>query len=102
MIILKEHARKKMKTETIKQVIDYVLEAQVVKNHINTLEALPNRFVIFQICATVINHQKSIIRVFINFHEVDNPNTYKEDVIVDVQGTTYSDFKILGILPGQA
>jgi len=90
-----------MKTETLKQAIEYVLSNSKVQEYINKMENLPNQFVIAQISAGVTNYQKNIIRVFINFNERGNPNNFKEDAIIDIQGTAFGDFKIVGMLPYQ-
>ncbi len=87
-----------MKTETLKQAIEYVLGEENVKNQIAALEAQPNFFVIHQIAAEVRDIPTSTIRVYINFYEVANPNNAsKEDLVVDLQGTTYSNFRITGM-----
>jgi len=90
-----------MKTETLKQAFEFVLGNPKVKEYIDKMESLPNQFVIAQISAGVTNYQKSIIRVFINFNERGNPNSFKEDAIIEVQGTSFTDFKIVGMLPYQ-
>ena len=90
-----------MKTETLKQAIEYVLGNPKIQEYIAKMESLADQFVITQISAGVANYQKSIIRVFINFNERGNPNNFKEDAIVDVQGTTFENFKIVGMLPYQ-
>lgn len=85
-----------MKTQTVKQAIDFVFGDPAVQQHINTLEALPYRFVIYQIAAEVWNYKTNTIRVFLNFHEQGNPNGYKEDLVVTIQGTALTNFRILG------
>jgi hypothetical protein len=90
-----------MKTETIKQAIDFVLGDPAVQSHIATLEAQPNRFVIYQIVAEVRDLHASIIRVVINFYESARPDFYKEDIIVELQGTTYRNFIIRKINQAQ-
>ena len=86
-----------MKAESLKQAIDFVLSAPKVKSYIQSMESLSNRFVIAEISTKVINYDKKIIRVFINFNEKGNPNNFKEDAIIDLQGTTLNDFKILNV-----
>jgi hypothetical protein len=84
-----------MKAETVQQAINFVLGTPRVQQYISELEAPPDNFVIFQISASVINYHDSIIRVLINFNERGNPNNFKEDAVIDVRGTNFSDFQIL-------
>jgi hypothetical protein len=88
-----------MRTETLKQAIEFILGAPRVQGYISKMESQPNQFVISKITAEVADYRKSIIRIHINFNERGNPNNFKEDVIIDVQGTTFGDFRVLGILP---
>ena len=88
-----------MKTDTVGQAIQFALNLPEVQRHIKALESLPNRFKIYQVMATVRNYDENIIRVFLNFSEKSNPNEYKEDALIDLQGTSVSDFKVLNIIP---
>lgn len=84
-----------MKTETIQQAINFVLGTPQAQKYVNDLEAPPHNFEIFEISASVVNYRDSIIRVIINFNERGNPNNFKEDAVIDVQGTNFADFRIL-------
>jgi len=88
-----------MKTETLNQAIQFVMNLTEVKKHIDDLEALPKRFMIYQVSATVRDYEENIIRVFLNFSEKANPNDYKEDALIDIQGSSLADFKVLHIIP---
>lgn len=88
-----------MKTETLLQAIQFATNVPEVQRHIEALEKLPNRFKIYQITATVTNETEDIVRVFINFSEKSNPNTYKEDALIDVQGNSPDNFRVLDIIP---
>ncbi len=88
-----------MKTETLAQAIQFAMNVPEVQRHIQALEKLPNRFKIHRIMATVTNEDENIIRVFINFNEKANPNDYKEDALIDIQGISPADFKVLNIIP---
>jgi hypothetical protein len=81
------------------EAIQFALNIQDVQKHIEALEAMPKRFKIYQIMATVRDYNENIIRVFLNFSEESNPNDYKEDVLIDIQGTSTADFKVLRIIP---
>jgi hypothetical protein len=63
------------------------------------MESQPNQFAISKIIAEVTDYQNSIIGITINFNERGNPNNFKEDVLITVQGTTFGNFKVLGTLP---
>jgi len=88
-----------MKTETLNQAIQFAMTVPEVQKHIQSLEALPNRFKIYQVIATVTNYEESTIRVFLNFGERGNPNDYKEDALIDIKGNSPADFKVLQITP---
>ena len=88
-----------MKTETLNQAIQFALTVPEVQKHIQALEALPHRFKIYQVMATVANYEEHTIRIILNFSEKGNPNDYKEDALVDIQGTSPADFKVLHIIP---
>jgi len=83
-----------MKTETIKQAIDFALANAAVKNQIAALEAQPSRFMIYQVVAEVRDHRSGLIWVVINFYESARPDFYREDIIVELQGTSYDNFII--------
>jgi len=91
-----------LKTQTLQQAIDFVLGSSAAQKYVRELEAEPDKFVISSITATVVNYQKNIIRILINFNERGNPNNYKEDAMVDVQGTEFSNFKILNVVAYQS
>lgn len=84
-----------MKTETIQQAINFVLGTPKAKEYIREMESAPSDFAIFQISCSVINYKDSIVRVIINFNERNNPNNFKEDAVIDVQGTNFENFRIL-------
>lgn len=84
-----------MKTETIQQAIDFVLGIPKVKEYIMEMEKPPHDFAIFQISGSVLDYSDSIVRIIINFNERNNPNNFKEDAVIDVQGTNFQDFRIL-------
>jgi hypothetical protein len=88
-----------MKTETLAQAIQFAMNVPEVQRHIIALEKLPDRFKIHRIMATVTDEAENIIRVFLNFSEKSNPNDYKEDALIDIQGTSPADFKVLDIIP---
>ena len=91
-----------IKTETLQQAIQFVLGTPEAKKYIDEMESSPDTFAIAQISASVIHYNKSIIRVFINFHEKGNPNNFKEDALIDVQGTHFGDFKVLNVVAYQS
>ncbi len=86
-----------MKTQSLVQAIEYVVNSSAAQKYIQEMEAPPPDIVIAQISATVINYIDSIIQVIINFRERNNPNDFNEDAVVDVRGTNLGDFKILHI-----
>jgi hypothetical protein len=91
-----------MKAQALKEAIDFAMSIEEVKAHISALEAEPKRFMVSQITATVANLNMNIIRVFLNYWESGNPNLYKEDAIIDLQGTSITNFEILNIIAYQA
>lgn len=85
-------------TETIRQSIEFALSEPRVSRQIQNLEATPARFIIHEVTATIINYQQNIIRVIINFNERGNPNNFREDTQMDIQGTEFSNFRILHLI----
>ncbi|WP_181308271.1 hypothetical protein [Rufibacter sp. XAAS-G3-1] len=85
-----------MNTNTVKQAIDYVLANPQVQQHVAALESHPRSFVIHHVTAEVGNVQTNTMRVTLNFYDVAN-TSYKEDVVVDLQGTTYANFRVINI-----
>lgn len=91
-----------MKADTLRQAIDYVLGEPNVRRYIAAMEAQPKYFVIHQIAAEVRDTRTNWIRVYINFYEAGTPNNVsKEDLIIDLQGTAYSNFGNLRITQTQ-
>lgn len=88
-----------MKTETLTQAIQFAMNVPEVQRHIVALEKLPHRFKIHRIMATVTDEDTKTIRVLLNFSEKSNPNDYKEDALIDIQGNSPEDFKLLSIIP---
>ena len=88
-----------MKTETLTQAIQFAINIPEVQKHVKALEALPHRFKIYQIMATVTDYEEMIIRIFLNFSEKSNPNEYKEDALIEIQGSSPTDFKVVRIIP---
>lgn len=88
-----------MKTQTLLDAIRFIDTHEPTKAYIKEHEAAPKNFEIYQISATVGNHEDSIVRVLINFAKRANAKGQNEDVFIDIQGTDLSDFKILKITP---
>ena len=91
----------KITTDSVRQAIEFALNEPKVKKQIQDLEAPPDKFIIYQVTSTVINYNQNIIRVIINFNEKGNPNSFKEDTLIDIQGTSFSNFKILNLIATQ-
>jgi hypothetical protein len=88
-------------TDTIRQSIEFALSEERIKRQIQRLEENPSRFIILEITSTVISYPQSIIRVIINFNERGNPNNFREDTQLDIQGTALSNFRILNLIANE-
>ena len=88
-------------TETIRQSIEFALSEPRVRQQIQNLEANPARFIIHGVTSTIISYQQNIIRVIINFNERGNPNNFREDTQMDIQGTEFSNFQILHLIANE-
>lgn len=84
-----------MKTKTLLEALDFVFSSAKVKKYIAEFEAPPLEYVILQTDIRVISYSSSVMRVLINFKDLTDKKI-PEDVIIDVQGTDRSSFKILG------
>jgi hypothetical protein len=88
-----------MRTETLKQSIEYVLSLPNVQRAVAAMEATkPLRFIIKSINTAVTDYHNSIITVVVNFEE--NPSAtgnIPEDIQVTIKGTALVNFQLLDV-----
>lgn len=85
-----------LKTQILLDPLNFIFSTERVKKYIKDFEAPPLEYVILQTDIRVISYSKSIMRVLINFRDLKD-NESPEDVLIDVQGTDKTNFKIIGI-----
>jgi hypothetical protein len=88
-----------MKAQTLIDAINFINSHEPTKAYIREHEAAPKNFEIYQISATVGNHENCTVRVLINFAKKANAKGLNEDVFIDIQGNDLSDFKVLKVTP---
>lgn len=86
-----------MRAKSLKSVIDFVLKTPDVIEYIKTMESKRDTFAIHQVAAFVVNHKEKVIQVTIDFVEKNNPHHFKEDIVIEVQGTNAFNFKLLSV-----
>lgn len=86
-----------MKIDTLKQAIDYVTSIPSIENGIKQREGQAGKYGIFELAVRVSDYSQNKIKVFLNYKERQDDPSFKEDVVVEIQGTSLANFKLLTI-----